>query len=51
MSISKTSKQKSLKNIVRMVEILKDAIIKKDIDEKVYAYENQLRSKYMKLIN
>ena len=31
--------------------MLKDVIIKKEIDEKVDAYEKQLRFKYMKLIN
>ena len=31
--------------------MLKDVIIKKEIDEKVDAYEKKLRFKYMKLIN
>ena len=31
--------------------MLKDVIIKKEIDEKVDAYGKQLRFKYMKLIN
>ena len=31
--------------------ILKDAIMKKELDEKVDAYETQLRSKYIKLKN
>lgn len=30
--------------------IIKDVTIKKEIDEKVNAYEKQLESKYMKLI-
>ena len=34
-----------------MVGILKSAITKKGIDEKVDAYEKQLRSKYITLIN
>ena len=34
-----------------MVEILKDAIIKKEIDEKVGAHGKQLRCKYKELIN
>ena len=34
-----------------MVEILKYAIRKKEIHEKVGAYEKQLRSEYIKLMN
>ena len=34
-----------------MVEILKDAITKKEIDEKDDPYETQLRYEYMNLIN
>ena len=34
-----------------MVEILKDAIIKKEMDEKVDVYETQTRSDYIKLRN
>ena len=34
-----------------MVEMLKDAIKKKEIHEKVGAYEKQLRSECIKLMN
>ena len=34
-----------------MVEIPKDAIIKKEIDENVDVYEKQLKFKYIKLMN
>ena len=36
---------------LRTVEILKRAIMKNEIDEKVDAYEKQLRSKYIKLMS
>ena len=36
---------------LRTVEILKHAIMKNEIDEKVDAYEKQLRSKYIKLMS
>ena len=34
-----------------MVEIPKDAIIKKETDENVDVYEKQLKFKYIKLMN
>ena len=34
-----------------MVEIIKDTIIKKEVGEEVDAYEQQLRSKYIRLMN
>ena len=34
-----------------MTKIIKDLVIKKEIDKKVNAYEKQLRSKYMMLMN
>ena len=36
---------------IRTTEIFKDVIIKKEIDEKVGAYEKQLRSIYKELMN
>ena len=36
---------------IRINEILKDVIIEKETDEKINAYEKQLRSKYIKLMN
>ena len=36
---------------MRITEILKDVMIKKEIDAKVDACKKQLRSKYMKLLN
>ena len=36
---------------IRIIEILKDVMIKKEINEKIDANEKQLRSEYMKLMN
>ena len=35
---------------ITLTEILKDVMIKKEIDENVDEYEKQLRSKYIKLM-
>lgn len=49
--MNKTSKtKKGPWKIIRIAEILKDVIIKKEIDEKVDSYEKQLRFKWMKLL-
>ena len=52
LSIKKTRKRKKKvsEKCVRITEILKDVIIKKEKDEKGDAYEKQLRSKYIKLM-
>ena len=47
----KKKKKKIFEKYIRITETLKDAMIKKEMDEKVNAYEKQLRSKYMKLMN
>ena len=36
---------------IKITEILKNVMIKKEIDGKVDVYEKQLRSEYMKLLN
>ena len=52
MSINKISKRKKVsEKCIIMTEILKDVMVKKEIDEKVDAYEKQLRYKYMELMN
>ena len=51
-SIKKTSKRKKVsKKRVTITGMLKDVTIRKEIDEKVDAYEKQLRSKHIKLMN
>ena len=47
LSIIKTSNTKSLWKCVIITKIIKDLIIKKEIDGNVNAYEKQLRSKYI----
>ena len=47
----KANEKKVSEKCFRMVEILKDAIIKKEMDEKVDVYETQTRSEYIKLRN
>ena len=44
-------KKKIFEKYIRITETLKDAMIKKEMDEKVNAYDKQLRSEYMKLMN
>ena len=52
LSINRSSKRKQVsEKCIKITKMLKDVIIKKEIDEKVDAYEKQLRFKYMKLIN
>ena len=46
--IKQEKERKSLKN--ELTEILKNVIIKKEIDEKVDTYKKQLRSTYMKFM-
>ena len=47
----KQGNKKKSKKCVRVLEILKDVIINKEIDGKVEVYGTQLRSEYMKLMN
>ena len=47
----KQAKKKVSEKCLRTVEILKHAIMKNEMDEKVDAYEKQLRSKYIKLMS
>ena len=47
----KANEKKVSEKCFRMVEILIDAIIKKEMDEKVDVYETQTRSDYIKLRN
>ena len=49
--IKQANKKKVSGKCVRMKEILKDAVIKKEIDDKFVAYEKQLKFKYIKLMN
>ena len=53
LSINKASKKKKKvsERCITITEILKDVMIKEEIDEKVDAYEKHLRSKHMKLMN
>ena len=48
---NKQKKKIISQNYIRVTEILKDVMIKKEIDKKVDAYKKQLRCKYMKLMN
>ena len=49
---NKASKRKKVaEKCITLTEILNDVMIRKENDEKVDAYEKQLRSKYMKLMN
>ena len=48
----KQAKEKEVSGkCIRITKILKDVVIKKEIDEKADAHEKQLSSKYMKLMN
>ena len=49
--IKQAKEKKVSKKCIKITEILKDVIIKKETDEEVDAFEKQLRPKYMKLIN
>ena len=48
----KQAKEKEVsEKCIRVTEILKDVMKKIEIDKKVDAYEKQLKSKYMNLMN
>ena len=52
LSINKASKRKKVsEKCITITEILKDVMIKEEIDEKFDAYEKHFRSKYMKSMN
>ena len=48
--IKQAKPKKIPEKCIRIAEMLKDVIIKKEIDKKVDSYEKQLRFKWMKLL-
>ena len=49
--IKQAKENKVSEKCIRATQIFKDVIIKKEINEKADAYEKQLRSNYIKLMN
>ena len=49
--INQAKEKKIFENCIRITKTLKGVMIKKEMDEKADAHKNQLRSKYIKLIN
>ena len=49
--INQAKEKKVFEKCIKITEILKNVMIKKEIDGKVDVYEKQLRSEYMKLLN
>ena len=49
--INQAKEKRVSEKCIKITEILKNVMIKKEIDGKVDVYEKQLRSEYMKLLN
>ena len=49
--INQAKEKEVSKKCIRITKILRDVMIKKEMDEKVDAYKKQLRSKYMMLMH
>ena len=51
MLIKQTKEKEVSVNYIRITKLFKDARMQKELDEKIDAYEKQLRSEYLKLMN